>query len=110
MKKLTKKKMIRNSIRDSMIGELEKQNKTTKYHLDLVEDYMKYYDMKEKLFNDIKKNGPRITVIGTGGSEITKDNKSYNLITKTTDIMLKILKSLNIENSIIEMSDEDAYM
>ncbi|OUC52447.1 hypothetical protein B7939_00540 [Eggerthia catenaformis] len=107
---MTKKERIRKLIRESIINELEKQNKTTKYHLDLAEDYMKYYDMKEKLFDDIKENGPRITTAGTGGAEITKDNKSYNLITKTTDTMLKILKSLNIENNIVEMSDEDAYM
>lgn len=99
------------SIRTSLHEELRKQGKATDYHLSLADDYVTYEREKDVLFEDIKKTGPRYVTEGTHGAMITKDNKSYGQVMNITKTQLSILKSLGIDENVIqETSDVDDYM
>lgn len=47
--------MTKKEIKDDLLEQLEAQGKYQNYYLDLIEDYMKYYDLKRKCQQDIKK-------------------------------------------------------
>lgn len=99
------------SIRKSIHDELRKQGKATEYHLSLADDYVKYEREKDVLFEDIKKTGPRYVTEGTHGAKITKDNKSYGQVMNITKTQLSILKSMGIDENVInEESDMNDYM
>ena len=51
--------MTKKEIKDDLLEQLEAQGKYQNYYLDLIEDYMKYYDLKRKCQQDIKKKGLR---------------------------------------------------
>ena len=40
--------MTKKEIKDDLLEQLEAQGKYQNYYLDLIEDYMKYYDLKRK--------------------------------------------------------------
>ena len=43
--------MTKKEIKDDLLEQLEAQVKYQNYYLDLIEDYMKYYDLKRKIYS-----------------------------------------------------------
>ena len=80
---------------------------------DLLEqlDYMKYYDLKRKCQQDIRKKGLRYTVTSGNGFKSEKPNESVQNLMKITTTMLKILDELGLQNPIntSDNSDDDYY-
>lgn len=101
-------KISQAKLNKSLAEALERHGKTTDYYKALANDYLRYNSLKEKLMEDCETNGPRITVSGTNGAKITKDNKSFQLLANTTKTMLSILKALDISES--ELPGEDGIM
>ena len=95
MKAISKK-----TVEESLIEQLEIKGKCTKYYLDLVADYLYYYDLKKDLRKDIKKKGVRYISINGNGKEVEKANESIVNLHKTTQIMLKILQDLGLQDPI----------
>ena len=52
-----KGKITRNTIKSDLINQLAKNGNTSRYYLDLVEDYMNLWDTKNALFDYIKERG-----------------------------------------------------
>ena len=95
------------AIEDSLIEQLKIKGKCTKYYLDMVADYMSYYDLKKSLKKDIKEKGVRYKTVSGNGKDIEKPNESIANLHKTTQIMLKILQDLGLQEPIEDNSDSD---
>lgn len=103
--------MTKKEIKDDLLEQLEAQGKYQNYYLDLIEDYMKYYDLKRKCQQDIRKKGLRYTVTSGNGFKSEKPNESVQNLMKITTTMLKILDELGLQNPIntSDNSDDDYY-
>lgn len=87
----------KNEIRKDLIDQLERKGICGKLYLDLVDDYMALWDIKNKLIQDIKKRGVSIYWCNGGGQEGYKKNDSIAELNKTNAQMLKILSELGLE-------------
>lgn len=105
------RKITRTAVRGSLVQQLKAQSKDTKYALDLVDDYMRYYDVKSRLFDDIEENGLRITTVNGNGIEVEKPNESVPNLNKITATMLKILAELGLKDpAVVSKTDEEDYL
>lgn len=91
--------MTQKQVKDSLLEQLELQNKTSDFYIDLVNDYIYYWSLKKKMQDDIKNNGLRVKSTSGNGFEITKPNESVNNLPKITATMLKILNDLNLRET-----------
>lgn len=106
-----KQSIARAAVKDSLIEQLKRQRKTAPFYISLVDDYMKFWDLKKKLGDDIKKNGLRYEVINGNGIASEKANESVTNLQKTTTIMLKILSDLNLQEPAEEPTQvTDGYL
>lgn len=96
-------------IRDSLLDQLKAQNKVTDYCVDLVGTYMTHWRLKERLAEDIERNGIRITVATGNGHEKEMANPSISDLQKETSIMLQILDKLDLKTPVLSGSPDD-YM
>jgi len=101
--------MTRNSVKESLIEQIKLQGKTSDFYVDLINDYMSLWDLKEMLYDDIKTNGLRLIQKNGNGFETEKKNDSVADIQKTTATMLKILNDLNLKEP-LEVATDDDYM
>lgn len=93
---------------EDLINQLEAQGKYQKFYIDLVNDYMKYWGIKNKLQKDINKRGLRYEVTTGNGFISEKPNESVQNLMKVTSTMLKILQDLGLQTPItMDDSDED---
>lgn len=104
------KKMTQKEIKASLLKQLELQNKTSDFYIDLVNDYMDYWGLKKKMVSDIRKKGIRYKTINGNGIAVEKPNESVTNLPKITAAMLKILSDLNLKEPLSESSDEDDYL
>ena len=94
-------------IRESLIAQLEAQNKVTEYCVDMVDTYMIHWRLKERLNLDIEEQGFRITVSTGNGHDKTIANPSVTDLQRETSIMLAILDKLDIKTPVIAGSVDD---
>ena len=73
---------------------------------DLVGDYMRFWDIKTKLYKDIKKRGVMFTDNSSVGVPMQKNNPSVKELTSVNKQMLTILEKLDINTKNV-MSDKD---
>lgn len=102
--------MTQKQVKDSLLEQLELQNKTSDFYIDLVNDYIYYWSLKKKMQDDIKNNGLRVKSTSGNGFEITKPNESVNNLPKITATMLKILNDLNLREPLFNTTAEDDYL
>ncbi|MHA7139805.1 P27 family phage terminase small subunit [Rossellomorea arthrocnemi] len=69
----------------------DKEIKGTHYE-DLIQDYLSFWDLKNKLIDDIEKNGVKVS-----GMHGPKSNTSVNDLNKTNAQMLRILSELGLK-------------
>ena len=100
-------KTTEEKIRESLIAQLTTQNKLTDYTVDLVETYMKHWRLKERLAEDVEKNGIRITVSTGNGHDKTMANPSVTDLQRETSIMLQILDKLELRTPVMAGSKDD---
>ena len=79
------------------------------FYKNLVEDYMRHLEIKEKLIADIKKRGLRYTVTNGNGIESEKPNESVQLLQKETVTMLKILSDKENIDVLINNAGINSY-
>lgn len=94
-------------IRESLIAQLEAQNKMTDYCVDLIDTYMTHWRVKEVLSEDVDENGIRITVQTGNGHNKTMANPSISDMQKETSIMLQILDKLDLKAPVLAGSKDD---
>lgn len=97
-------------IKEDLIQQLSMRNMTQSFYLDLVDQYVSYFNMKEELMEDIRKNGVRVEVTSGNGFTTKKANESILLAHKTTQIMLKILSDLDLKQPIVDDESDSDYL
>lgn len=102
-----KGKISRNTIKNDLKEQLIKNGNTSRYYLDLIEDYMRLWDTKNSLYKDIKERGVTCYWCNGGGQEGYKQNDSIAAALKVNAQMLKILDSLGIKPSLVVVDNED---
>lgn len=99
-------KKLREIIRKSLLDQLASNSRTEPHYVDLVEDYMSLWDIKNKLIEDIEVRG--VTVTWTNGKQTgKKKNDSVSELNKTNMQMLKLLAELGLKATEIDKDDED---
>lgn len=95
------------AIRADLVGQLESSGATKEFYMDLVEDYMKLYETKTMLQNDIAERGVRVIYNNGGGQCGLKKNDSVELLLKVNTQMLKMLEALKISPTDVNDPDDD---
>lgn len=85
------------TIRASLIDQLERSGNDTSFFLDLVDDYMKMYIIKELANADIIENGVSVEYRNSETQYGRKKNDSVDQILKTNQQMIKLLDMLGIK-------------
>lgn len=96
MPKKTKARLLRDTIREDLLGQLERNGTAGAYYTDLVEDYMELWDTKNKLTADIRARGVTVDIVTSAGTNQRK-NDSVGELVKLNAQMLKLLDSLGVK-------------
>ncbi len=97
-------------IKKDLIDQLERNGILGSHYLDLVDDYMALWEIKNKLIKDIKLRGVSIRWCNGGGQEGYKKNDSISELNKTNAQMLKVLNELGLKATRTEVIDDDEEM
>jgi len=100
------KKKTKTQIRQDLIDQLERNGVYGSHYLDLIDDYMSLWEIKNKLIKDIKKRGVVVEWQNGEFQKGHKKNDSISELNKTNAQMLKILSELNLKASSIEPADD----
>lgn len=99
---------LRRKIELAIIKQLkEKQVYQFAHYQDLVNDYMKFWDFKNMLQNDIESRGVSVEWNNGGGQGGFKKNDSISELLKVNTQMLKILYDLGVRASDLEIVEDD---
>ena len=98
------------AIKESLVKQLELQQKKEKFYMDLVNDYMILWKIKKMLQKDILEKGIHYYAKNGNGKESEKTNDSIKYLTGVTATMLKILTDLKLKDPTIISTDEDDYL
>lgn len=93
-------------IKNDLLKQLQLQNKTGNHYLDLVEQYMRFYVIKEQLDKDIQAKGIRYMCMNGNGIEVERPNESVDRLLKITPTMTKLLDSLGLKEPIVQHPSE----
>lgn len=85
------------AIKEDLQNQLISQNKFGKQFDDMIEDYIYFVELKERLKHDININGMRYRTTGGNGFTSYKPNESVERLQKTNGQMLKILQDLDLK-------------
>lgn len=103
-------KMKAKAIKEDLINQLELKGMYHSFYKDFVDQYIQYYNMKNELMKDIKEKGVRVDVKSGNGFVTSKANESIMLCQKTTQMMLKILNDLGLEEPVVDDTTDDDYL
>ena len=104
------KKNDKSEIKKDLIDQLERNGVFGKHYVDLVNDYMAMWDIKNKLIKDIKERGVTVEYNNGGGQKGYKKNDSIAELNKTNAQMLKILNELGLKPSRSDQYDGNLEM
>lgn len=93
---------LRTIIEADLKAQLNENGVVRSYYMDLVDDYMAMWDVKNLLIVDIQDRG--VTVAGVRGE---KKNDSISELNKTNAQMLKILADLGLKATELKVDDPD---
>lgn len=97
-KKAPSKKEQKELIKQDLLDQLERKGLFGSYYLDLIDDYMNLWEIKNKLIQDGKKN-PYTEWRNSETSYGRKKNDSIDQAVKVNMQMMKILEFLGIKPS-----------
>lgn len=100
----------RSLIREDLLKQLRNNKITGEVYIDLVEDYISLWEIKNNLIKDIRERG--VTIEYQNGKEQWgyKKNDSINELNKTSTQMLKILSELGLKPVSTDDGDDDGEM
>jgi hypothetical protein len=101
------KMTIRKEIKKDLYDQLERNGTFGRFFEDLIEDYMRLWDTKNALLEDIEARGVSVIYDNGGGQRGVKKNDSVDQVIRVNAQMLKILDNLEIKPAAGEMSDDD---
>ena len=100
----------RNDIKKDLLDQLERNGVFGSHYVDLINDYMALWDIKNQLIDDVKKRGVSVYWCNGGGQEGYKKNDSIAELNKTASQMLKILSDLGLKATRSDLPDDNAEM
>lgn len=101
------KATIRKEIKKDLFDQLERNGTFGRFFEDLIEDYMRLWDTKNKLLEDIERRGVSVSYDNGGGQKGVKKNDSVDQVIRVNAQMLKILDNLGIKPSSGDIGDGD---
>ena len=97
MSKKEAENYVRESVKSDLLEQLADLDKATAYNKNLIDDYMFYYDLKDKMKRDINRRGLVITATTGNGFKKKEVNENVAEMQKITRLMLKILSDLGLQ-------------
>ncbi len=99
------------SIKEDLIYQLEDSGRLQSFYTNLIEDYLFYYDLKERFRRDIENRGLIVTVTSGNGFPKKQTNESVKELRETSKMMLKILQDLKLQepSTGVDKYDESDY-
>lgn len=97
----------RETIKDDLLDQLERNGVVGEFYIDLVNDYMAMWDVKNKLIKDIEKKGVSVRYQNGENQYGYKKNDSVAELQRTNNQMLKLLDHLGLKPSKQEAIDYD---
>ncbi|WP_430508354.1 P27 family phage terminase small subunit [Rossellomorea marisflavi] len=94
----------RKRIEADLLNQLKERDIGGEHFLDLIQDYLSMWDLKNKLIDDIEEEGTKIA-----GMHGPKSNPAIGDLNKTNAQMLKILSELGLKASPNDDGDEDDW-
>lgn len=104
---MTRKPSRKTQIKTDLIDQLERNGVHGSHYLDLINDYMSMWDIKNKLIKDVKTRGVTTKYQNGENQWGYKKNDSIAELNKTNAQMLKILNELGLRATDFEMNDDD---
>lgn len=103
-KKTSPNSKLRKLIEADLKRQLEESGATQAHYLDLVNDYLSMWDVKNKLIADIETRG--VVIRWSNGKQVSeKKNDSITELNKTNAQMLKLLSELGLKATEISKGD-----
>ena len=93
-------------IKKDLVNQLEKNGVHGNHYLDLIDDYMSMWGIKNELIKDIRERGVQVEWNNGGGQAGVKKNDSIAELNKTNAQMLKILNDLDLKASRSGLADD----
>lgn len=84
-------------IRGTLVSELAIRGGLCPATESLIDDYMKFFEIKESLVEDIKRRGVTYSELNVKGTELSKENPSVKLFINVNRQMLSILEKLSLD-------------
>lgn len=100
----------KDEIKKDLLDQLERNGVYGKHYIDLVDDYMAMWEIKNKLIADIKQRGVAIPWNNGEKQGGYKKNDSISELNKTNAQMLKILNELGLKPSGMDGEPDDLEM
>ena len=91
----------REVILQDLLSQLQANGTATEYFINLVEDYMVFWDIKNQLQEDVKLRGVVYLHTTDRGAQNMKKNDSVTELVKVNDRMVKLLDSLGLCNNVV---------
>ena len=107
MSKDYKKTKAYRELKKSLIEQLEENGNKKDFFLDLVNDYMSLWVIKNQLMDDIEERGVAVKYNNGGGQFGVKKNENVGELLKVNTQMLKILTQLEIKAVPTESKSDD---
>ena len=105
------KNITEKTLRDDLINQLKERGLEQKSHyISLIDDYCRLWDVKNLLFDDIKKRGVNVEYNNGGGQKGYKKNDSLSELTKVNGQMLKILSELGLRGADVVAKEEEVEL
>lgn len=99
----------RDEIREDLLEQLRERNVVESHFVDLVNDYMALWDIKNALIDDIKEKGVSVKYQNGANQWGYKKNDSVRELTTVNNQMLKILNDLGLKPSKVEVEQDDEF-
>ena len=96
----------RELIKTDLLEQLYKNGVKGSQFVDLIDDYMSLWDLKNKLINDINERGAMISWNNGGGQHGFKKNDAVAEYPKVNKQMLALLKELGLQ-AVVKVDDSD---
>jgi len=94
-------------VRKTLLEQLKIKGAKVNHFIDLVNDYISFWETKNALTEDIKKRGVMYVDVSSVGVKMQKNNPSVKELVMVNKQMLSILKELGINTDDVGREDDD---
>lgn len=96
-----------NRIKNNLLSQLKSKGAHEDAYIDLVNDYMSMWKIKNQLIADINTRGVQIQTYNSNGDIVYKKNDSIVELPKYNSQMLKLLNDLGLSALEVDSGDDD---